>query len=233
MGFVSFWPIQILLLTTLQDTNFIQPYHNNDNRNDLATSDHWIYISCTGISLTKTCAKNNVQTLPARRTGITNNNDSEQDTGTDSSCKKAVLNNCLNRKNLLNRWVDKITTLHYVCFPCIYHCIPQTPCAELSWRKCHACLPFALFHDNDMMTSSNGNIFRVYWPFVRGIHRSPVNSSQKGQWRGALMFSLNCVWINGWVNDRGAGDFRRYRTHYDVIVMITQRLLCQANCNHH
>ena len=29
-----------------------------------------------------------------------------------------------------------------------------------------------------------------YWPFVRGIHRSPVNSSHKGQWRGALMFSL-------------------------------------------
>ena len=26
------------------------------------------------------------------------------------------------------------------------------------------------------------------WPFVRGIHRSPVNSPHKGQWRGALMF---------------------------------------------
>ena len=48
-----------------------------------------------------------------------------------------------------------------------------------------------------MMTSSNGNIFRViYWPFVRGIHRSPVNSPHKGQWREALMFSLICVWIN-------------------------------------
>ena len=39
------------------------------------------------------------------------------------------------------------------------------------------------------------------WPFVRGIHRSPVNSPHKGQWRGALMFSLICVWINGWVNN--------------------------------
>ena len=38
------------------------------------------------------------------------------------------------------------------------------------------------------------------WPFVLGIHRSPVNSTHKGQWRGALMFSLICVWINGWVN---------------------------------
>ena len=49
------------------------------------------------------------------------------------------------------------------------------------------------------------------WPFVRGIHRSPVNSPHKGQWRGALMFSIICVWINGWVNNRKAGDLRRYR----------------------
>ena len=34
--------------------------------------------------------------------------------------------------------------------------------------------------------------FPRYWPFVRGIHRSPVNSPHKGQWRGALMFSLIC-----------------------------------------
>ena len=58
-----------------------------------------------------------------------------------------------------------------------------------------------------------------YWPFVRGIHRSPVNSPHKGQWRGALMFSLICARINDWVNNREAGDLRRYRAHYDVIVM--------------
>ena len=33
------------------------------------------------------------------------------------------------------------------------------------------------------------------------------------------MFSLICVWIKGWVNNRGAGDLRRYRAHYDVTVM--------------
>ena len=43
--------------------------------------------------------------------------------------------------------------------------------------------------------------------------------AHKGQWRGALMFSLICAWINGWVNTREAGDIRRHRTHYDVIVM--------------
>ena len=35
--------------------------------------------------------------------------------------------------------------------------------------------------------------FPRYWPFVRGIHRSPVNSPHKGQWRGALKFSLICT----------------------------------------
>ena len=63
--------------------------------------------------------------------------------------------------------------------------------------------------------------FPRYWPFVRGIHRYPVNSPHKGQWRGALMFSLICAWINGWVNNREAGDLRRHRDHYDVIVMIS------------
>ena len=60
--------------------------------------------------------------------------------------------------------------------------------------------------------------FLRFWSFVRGIHRSPVNSPHTGQWRGALMFSLICGWINGWVNNREAGDLRRHRAHYDVTV---------------
>ena len=57
------------------------------------------------------------------------------------------------------------------------------------------------------------------WPFVQGIHLFPVNSPHKGQWRGALVFSLICVSLNGWENNREAGDLRRYRAYYDVIVM--------------
>ena len=57
------------------------------------------------------------------------------------------------------------------------------------------------------------------WPFVRGIHRLPVNSPHKGQWRGALVFSLICAWTNAWVNNREAGDLRRHCAHYDVIAM--------------
>ena len=65
--------------------------------------------------------------------------------------------------------------------------------------------------------------FPRYRPFVRGIH------PHKGQWRGALMFSFICVWINGWVNNRKAGDLRRYRAHYDVTVM-SRRVLGMQRC---
>ena len=34
------------------------------------------------------------------------------------------------------------------------------------------------------------------------------------------MFSLIYARINSWVNSRGAGDLRRHRVHYDVIVML-------------
>ena len=61
--------------------------------------------------------------------------------------------------------------------------------------------------------------FPRYWPFVRGIHRSPVNSPRIGQWRGALMFTLIYAQIKGWVNNREAGDLRRYRGHNDVTVI--------------
>ena len=54
------------------------------------------------------------------------------------------------------------------------------------------------------------------WPFVRGIHRSiPRTKASDAE----LWCFLICVWINDWVNNREAGDLRRYRGHYDVIVM--------------
>ena len=61
--------------------------------------------------------------------------------------------------------------------------------------------------------------FPRYWPFVRVIDRSPVNSPHKGQWRGALMFSVICARKNGCVNKRETGDLRRYCAHHNVIVM--------------
>ena len=70
-----------------------------------------------------------------------------------------------------------------------------------------------LFRHDDVI---KWNIFRVTGHLCGN---SPVNSPHKGQWREALMFSLISAWINGWVNNREAGDLGRHRAHYDVIVM--------------
>ena len=61
-----------------------------------------------------------------------------------------------------------------------------------------------------------------------GIHRSPVNSPHKGQWRGALIFSLICARIKGWVNNREAGDLRRHRAHNDATLMFWKTMTCQS-----
>ena len=72
------------------------------------------------------------------------------------------------------------------------------------------------YHDDVMKWKH----FPHYWPFVRGIHRPQMDSPHKGQWRGALMFSLICSWTNFWANKRDAGDMRRHCAHYDVTVML-------------
>ena len=77
--------------------------------------------------------------------------------------------------------------------------------------------------------------FPRYWPFMREIHQSPVNSLHKGQWRGALMFFFICGWINGWVNSRVNGDLgpvnsphkwpvTRKMFPFDDVIMHWQRL---------
>ena len=70
------------------------------------------------------------------------------------------------------------------------------------WHHCND--SYFMWHNHDDVIKWKH--FPRYWPFVRGIHQSPVNSPHKGQWRGALMFSLICIWINDWVNNREAGD---------------------------
>ena len=105
---------------------------------------------------------------------------------------------------LNHRCVDSCTATMWLCF-----------FFELLWCAI-LYMPDHFYSHDDVIEWKH---FLCYWPFVRGIHRSPVNSPNIGQRRGALMFSLICVWINGWVNNGEAGDLRRNRAHYDVIVM--------------
>ena len=81
-------------------------------------------------------------------------------------------------------------------------------------RRCHNLTISIRYRHDDVIK------WKHLPPFVRGIHRSPVNSPHQGQWRRALIFSVSCARINGWVNNREGGDLRRIRAHYDVIVMV-------------
>ena len=101
-------------------------------------------------------------------------------------------------------------------------------------RSTHTVCDVLCLHD-DVITWKH---FPRHWPFVQGIHRSSVNFPHKGQWRGALMSSLIYAWINGWVNNREAGNFRRHRARYDVTVMIMiitmiMELLIYMSWRHH
>ena len=80
-----------------------------------------------------------------------------------------------------------------------------------------------------MMTSSNGNNFRVTGPlcgeFTRHRWISLTEASDAELW----CFNWSSPWINGWVNNGEAGDLRRHRAHYDVIVMN----ICTAYLQHY
>ena len=63
--------------------------------------------------------------------------------------------------------------------------------------------------------------FSALLAIVQGIHRCPVNSQHKGQWRGALMFTLICAWIKrlskqswGWWFETSSLSLWRHRDEY-------------------
>ena len=76
------------------------------------------------------------------------------------------------------------------------------------WYAVMACSSILPLHDDVI----KWNHFPRYWPFVRGIHRSPVNSPHKGQWRGALMLSLICA-LNKRLNKQSCGWWLEAQSH--------------------
>ena len=105
-----------------------------------------------------------------------------------------------------------------------------------AWRNSHANInlwyvithSFPNFHGgvakppledmDDMMTLSNGKISAL---LALCAGNSPITDEFpcKDPWRGALMFSFSCAWINGWANNKDASDLKRHRADYDVTVM--------------
>ena len=80
-----------------------------------------------------------------------------------------------------------------------------------------------ILHPNNLSREHDDVIkckhFPRYWLFMRGIHRSPVNSPHKASDSELWYFLWSAPWINGWVNNRETGDLRRRHAHYDVIVI--------------
>ena len=135
----------------------------------------------------------------------------------DVSC---FLTHCRNQMDLSTLVMCYPTRCHIwpesteALYPLLVRCTEKPP-ARLILRTQNVNIVVWCVHDDVI----NWKHFPCYWPFVRGINRSPVNSPHKGQWREALMFLLSTPWINGWVNNRKAGDLGRHRAHYDVTIM--------------
>ena len=115
---------------------------------------------------------------------------------------------------------------------CVYIQRIDTIAAKDPWRSSTA-MVLTLFSRNNpafMMTSSNGNIFRVTGHLCgefTGPRWFPRKASDAELW--CFLWSA-CVWINDWVNNREAGDLRRYRAHYDVIAMLAPDGLTNNCC---
>ena len=78
----------------------------------------------------------------------------------------------------------------------------------------------ARLHPIPMMTSSNGNIFRVTGPLCEEFtgHRwIPFTKASNAE---LWCFLWSSPWMNDWVDNRGASDLRRHWAHYDAIVML-------------
>ena len=73
-----------------------------------------------------------------------------------------------------------------------------------------------------MITSSNGNIFRVTCPLCGNSPVTGEFTSQRPMTRSFVVFLIS-AWTNGWVNNRDPGDLKHHCTHYGVIVMMLER----------
>ena len=91
------------------------------------------------------------------------------------------------------------TPLSDICHPMIYHRI--TTDARHTWCR-HQMETFSAW----LVICAGNSPVTGEFPAQRPVTRS----------FGVLSIY---VWINGWVNNREAGDLRRHRAHYDVIVM--------------
>ena len=120
----------------------------------------------------------------------------------------------------------RLTSKKHQMSSLLVHRVGNPPVTGGSPHKGPVELPWTIEAKSEhMMTSSNGNVFRVTGPLFgeftghRWIPRTKAIDAE------LWCFLWSAPWINDWVNNREAGDLRRHHTHYDVIVMIFQQIL--------
>ena len=150
-----------------------------------------------------------------------------------------VATDCVSPKHVIERIWYLSTTLcaHFNTIQHVKHralkCAQWWQRVEKYWSKC---VKFGLINtillsvansdiilefcnlEYDMMTSSNGNSFRVTGPLLgesNGHRWIPLTKP----WRGDLMFSLVCAWTKDWTNNRDAGHLRCHRAPCYVSIM--------------
>ena len=79
---------------------------------------------------------------------------------------------------------------HHGCCVTLVPSVTKSSAVMILTRGIRPCIPWITLSHDDVIKLKH---FPCYWPFVRGIHRSPVNSPHKGQWPGALMFPSICA----------------------------------------
>ena len=156
---------------------------------------------------------------------------------------KKLIHTCMQMKRIWNEPLLQVTliTISFQIFNqangndyvFIFVCLSIRPSVCLSWVQKNAlhillCLrkPRPVLHHQ---VQNRSIAYHLYFNFRDTWWRHQIETfsallaicagNSPVQWRGALRFSLICVWINGQINNREAGDLRRYRAHYDVTVM--------------
>ena len=100
------------------------------------------------------------------------------------------------------------------------------------WRHPVRCIPFVIqrWQVKSAWWRHQIETFSALLAICAGNSQVTGEFPAQSQLRGPLMFSLICAWIISWVNNREAGDLRRHRVYYDVIVMRRNHLAC---CSRH
>ena len=132
----------------------------------------------------------------------------------------------MNAKSERFHWKVNIELLHITSHisndkshKCRHDIINSEGRPNLPWTQCNRKCQLDTNCDQSPISLHEWKHFPRYWPFVRVIHRSPVNSPHKASDAELWCFLWSAPWINGWGNDHEARDSRRHPCHYDVTVM--------------